>query len=547
MPKKNRKARIEISKENFVSSNEQENTLGKDNKNKKKKKGHKVLKVILIFFLIVVILGIAIFSAYLFKSKGNVKEAALSIATDFVGEQDPIFILLLGVSEDISAALTDTIMLAGYNPQTQNAFVVSIPRDTYVGKNQKYANGYDKINAKYQSGYESTITAVEELTGVSIDYYVLIKNTALVDVVDSIGGVEFDVPINMNYDDITQDLHIHLKSGLQTLNGDQAEQLVRFRHNNDGSSYPSSYGDNDYGRMRTQREFIKTLAKQLISLDNVPKVKSIATAVFDNLETNITLSKALGYVPFGLKLDIENNLTMIQLPGQSDLVNELWFYVPDYEKISELFDELIEKMNLEEEFEKSHYKKINKSNIKIEKTNKKDTNEKKEVIEKVETEKNRVENTIKKESDFNKDTTNIQTTNNKVEKNESVTEVIEESEKSDSNDVNSTINSTITNENVQNTNISIPSTVVTKPNTEKTEDVVEKPVEKEPAEKESAEKEPEKKEPAKAEPVEKEPTEKETVKKEPAEKESEKKEANEKEQVNEQKTETVEKTEVTNS
>ena len=403
MPKKNRKARIEISKENVVSSNEQENTLGKDNKNKKKKKGHKVLKVILIFFLIVVILGIAIFSAYLFKSKGNVKEAALSIATDFVGEQDPIFILLLGVSEDISAALTDTIMLAGYNPQTQNAFVVSIPRDTYVGKNQKYANGYDKINAKYQSGYESTITAVEELTGVSIDYYVLIKNTALVDVVDSIGGVEFDVPINMNYDDITQDLHIHLKSGLQTLNGDQAEQLVRFRHNNDGSSYPSSYGDNDYGRMRTQREFIKTLAKQLISLDNVPKVKSIATAVFDNLETNITLSKALGYVPFGLKLDIENNLTMIQLPGQSDLVNELWFYVPDYEKISELFDELIEKMNLEEEFEKSHYKKINKSNIKIEKTNKKDTNEKKEVIENVETEKNRVENTIKKESDFNEE------------------------------------------------------------------------------------------------------------------------------------------------
>lgn len=67
----------------------------------------------------------------------------------------------------------------------------------------------------------------------------------------------------MDYDDPTQDLHIHLKAGYQLLDGNKAEQVLRFRHNNDGTSYPSSYGDNDIGRMRTQREFLKILMKQV--------------------------------------------------------------------------------------------------------------------------------------------------------------------------------------------------------------------------------------------------------------------------------------------
>ena len=67
-------------------------------------------------------------------------------------------------------------------------------------------------------------------------YYVVISNNALVQLVDEIGGVEFDVPIDMNYDDSTQDLAIHLKKGVQKLNGEQAEGLVRFRKNNNGTS-----------------------------------------------------------------------------------------------------------------------------------------------------------------------------------------------------------------------------------------------------------------------------------------------------------------------
>ena len=85
-----------------------------------------------------------------------------------------------------------------------------------------------------------------------IKYYVTIDNNVLIKLVDILGGVEFDVPVNMDYDDKTQNLHIHLKKGKQIINGKKAEMLLRFRHNNNGTSYSKEYGDNDYGRMKTR-------------------------------------------------------------------------------------------------------------------------------------------------------------------------------------------------------------------------------------------------------------------------------------------------------
>ena len=73
----------------------------------------------------------------------------------------------------------------------------------------------------------------------------------------------------MDYDDKYQDLHIHLTAGEQKLDGNKAEQLVRFRHNTDGTTYPVEYGDNDIGRMRTQREFIMQVMKQTLKPGNI--------------------------------------------------------------------------------------------------------------------------------------------------------------------------------------------------------------------------------------------------------------------------------------
>ncbi len=214
--------------------------------------------------------------------------------------------------------------------------------------------GYDKINALYQKDVSKTVEAVERLTGVNIDNYVIVKNTALPAIVEAIGAVEFDVPIDMNYDDPTQNLHIHLKKGLQKIDKNKAEQLLRFRHNNNGTSYPSSYGDNDYGRMRTQREFIKAVAKQLISVNSVSKLKSISEAVFANLETDFSISKVIGYIPYGLKFNTDN-LVMEQLPGSSAMLNNLSFYRASSSETKKLMGELIGNLGLDEKELSKHY------------------------------------------------------------------------------------------------------------------------------------------------------------------------------------------------
>lgn len=330
---------------------------GKNKKPKKeKKKWSKKKKIIFWSIILGIILALGVvFGTYIYKAEGNVKEAVLNVATDIVGEQDPIFVLVLGISEDISVELTDTIMLCGYNPSTQKAFMLSIPRDTFVGKNPSSANGYDKINAQYQKSAQKTVEAVELLTGVKIDHYVIVRNISISSIFECIGEVEFDVPINMNYDDPTQDLHIHLNKGLQTLTPDQVEQLLRFRHNNDGSSYPSSYGDNDYGRMRTQREFLAAVIDQLSSFENVGKLKDIASMVYTNLQTDMSGFDVLDYVPYGLKFST-SNLKSEQLPGKSALINNLWFYTVSKVETRELMDKLMIYLEMEDKDLEEHYK-----------------------------------------------------------------------------------------------------------------------------------------------------------------------------------------------
>ncbi len=353
-----RRSRRNTSKEPDKQKNRKSNINGKapKEKNNKKKMPRKkkliiVLSIILGIFLL---LGI-VFGVYLFKAKGNVKEAVLNIATDIVGDQDPIFVLILGVSEDISAKLTDTIILCGYNPSTQKAFMLSVPRDTFVGKNEGSASGYDKINAQFQKSAEKTVESVELLTGVDIDYYVIVRNISITSIFECFGSIDFDVPINMDYDDPTQDLHIHLKKGYQTLQPNQIEQLLRFRHNNNGTSYPSSYGDNDYGRMRTQREFIKAAMEQVLSVQNVGKLKDLASMVYTNLQTNMSGYKVLDYVPHALKFST-SNLRSEQLPGQSDMINNLWFYKASKSQTKALVDELMIYLELDDKTLDSHYK-----------------------------------------------------------------------------------------------------------------------------------------------------------------------------------------------
>ena len=348
-----------LGKRSARRAKEKKARIGNNKKNGKKKISKKKIGIIIgiILAVIIVLVGIS-FGKYVYQAEGNVKEAVKNLASDvainIVGNDEPIFVLVLGISEDITSKLTDTIMVGGYNPETQKAFLVSIPRDTFVGTNEATASGWDKINALYQKDVTKTIKAVEERTGLNIDNYVVVRNTMLPALVNAIGEVEFDVPIDMDYDDPTQDLHIHLKAGVQMIDGDKAEQLLRFRHNNDGSSYPSSYGDNDYGRMKTQREFIKTVAQQLIKVNNVGKLKAIAEAVFGNLETNMSIGDMIGYIPYAIGFNVED-LRMEQLPGSGAMLNKLSFYKASHTRSKALMNELVEYLGLDEAETKKYY------------------------------------------------------------------------------------------------------------------------------------------------------------------------------------------------
>lgn len=298
----------------------------RNNRKNKEKKKMKLWKKILIFILIIILIAVGWF---VYKTQKNGGGLSGMLATAVGHDENTkknlkeIRVLLLGVSTDLDSKLTDTIMVASYNPNTQKANLLSIPRDTFIGKNVSKATGAQKINALYNiyRDPQKTLDAVNEITGLDIKYYALVETEALIELVDAIGGVEFNVPKNMNYDDKTQDLHIHLTAGTQMIDGEKAEQLLRYRHDNDGSSYSYEYGDNDLGRMRTQRDFIAATLKQTLKPSNIFKIGQILEIANKNLKTNIELSLAKDYIPYAVEFNTDNLQTAV-LPGTTPNLKE---------------------------------------------------------------------------------------------------------------------------------------------------------------------------------------------------------------------------------
>lgn len=323
----------------------------REKKGKKKKRKSKILKRILIA-LILILLVLVIGITYKTKKNGGGLQGLLSTLVGHDEETlknlEPIQVLLMGVSTDNGGKLTDTIIVGTYDPKEQKASLLSIPRDTFVGKNAQTGTGMDKINALYQKSPEKTLEKVNELTGLNIKYYMVIDNQALIKLVDVIGGVDFYVPIDMVYDDPSQDLHINLKEGQQKLDGDKAEQLLRYRHGNLDKktgkylgTYPEEYGGNDYGRMRTQREFMIETVKQTIQAKNILKVKEIIDIVYEYVETNLSISVIKDYVPYAVSIDV-NNIQSAVIPGGSygPPTYSLWYFIPDKKETAELMKEL---------------------------------------------------------------------------------------------------------------------------------------------------------------------------------------------------------------
>lgn len=321
-------------------------------KNRKKK--------ILLKLLIIILLALLIYAGYITykasKLGGGLQgfvAATMGHNEETIKNMPKIQCLLIGKSQN----LTDTIIVASYNPQKQEASMLSIPRDTFIGKDKANASGMTKINALYQQSPEKLLKAVNELTGLKVENYIMVDTKALKELVDAIGGVTFYVPRDMNYDDTSQKLHIHLSQGEQLLNGEQAEGLVRFRKNNDGTGYSAEYGSDDYGRMRTQREFIIAALKQTIQAKNILKIGELLDIANRNIETNMEISTIKDYLPYIINFDTENIKTGA-LPGASERIDKedgssIWVFINYKKQTKALVGELFLDEPTEEELEEN--------------------------------------------------------------------------------------------------------------------------------------------------------------------------------------------------
>ena len=205
-------------------------------------------------------------------------------------------VLILGT--DASESRSDVLLIVSFPEGKGTINITSIPRDTRM----QTSNGGMKINSALSiGGEELTITKIKEITSIPIHDYITVNFNAVKDVVNILGGVKFDVPQDMDYEDPYQDLYIHLKAGEQRLNGDEAVQLLRFR------GYPMA----DIQRTQVQRDFMKAAIDQKLNVKYIFTAPVAIGAVAKNMTTSIGSTEILAYA---LKAASNSEFNTVELP-----------------------------------------------------------------------------------------------------------------------------------------------------------------------------------------------------------------------------------------
>ncbi len=300
-------------------------------KRKKKKAKNKKFEIALISCLMIVAMVLGVYSAKLYTTPHS--EELISKFREGTLEtveisKEKCNILIMGT--DVDGRLTDVMMIAQIDPVNKTASVMSIPRDTYV-KYRGYSGKINGVHATYydkelKSGSEDAILAVRELTGIPIHHFVKFNIKAFRQCIDELGGVDFNVPQNMNYSDPAQDLYINLKKGMQHLDGEKAEQLVRFR----------KYPEGDIKRIQVQQELMHALIDQKLNLKYVGEIGDIYSIVISNIETSMSPDDAVMCGQQLLEIGKENikSITMphIIIDGQA-------WVKPNYSEILKVREE----------------------------------------------------------------------------------------------------------------------------------------------------------------------------------------------------------------
>ena len=265
--------------------------------------------------MLVVFLTAALGGAYFASNSLTEKPVEKKQSEELLTAKDKATIMIMGVDErDDDVGRSDTLMIASIDPKTNQASLLSVPRDTRV---KIKGHGFDKVNAAYAYGKEKlSQDTVENLLGVSVDHYVIINTKSFKKIIDAVGGIDIDVP----WDD-DGGLIIDFHPGMQHMDGAKAVTYVRYRDE-----------EGDLGRIRRQQDFVRAFMEKLVSPSIIPKLPTVIKEVMGSLETDLSFRQLLEFVGT-LKESKNNGLKTDMVPGKPLYIDGVSYWIPDLNKL----------------------------------------------------------------------------------------------------------------------------------------------------------------------------------------------------------------------
>lgn len=296
------------------------------------KKVKNILTIILIVLIVLVISFIG-YTYYILSSinPNNSENNENIVPPKEIDWNKKINILLVGVDQRYKDEISrsDTNLLLSIDPVNKKLVIISLPRDSLVTL-PGYEGDEKLAHAHSYGGVPLLIKTVESILGIEIPYYVEINFEGFIKMIDLIGGITIDVEKDMDYESYLGDVRIHLKKGLQHLNGEKALEYVRFRMDETG----------DIGRMERQQKFIKALIKQALEISNTIRLQKALLELKNWVKTNLEPTQIikLGLIVKNIK---EEDIISLTLPGTIGWKNKLSYYFLDYDKIKNIVDEYL--------------------------------------------------------------------------------------------------------------------------------------------------------------------------------------------------------------
>lgn len=267
---------------------------------------------------------------------------------------EPFSILLMGVDSekdglDSSVASNgDSLIVVTFNPTTSNITMLSIPRDSYVPIMCFKDHYENKITHAAWNGTDCMVDTIENFLNVPIDYYVKINFKGVVGLVDALGGITANVPVDMCVGNSDRKIPICLKKGVQHLNGEQALVLSRDRHSQAGG---------DLDREQNQQAVIKAILEKVKTIKSIDQITDILNSISRNIDTNFSTDQILSFYNIGKELlltsgDFKINSLLLQGNGQmiydENMGLVLWNYILNEKSIESVSKEMRYNLDLEE-------------------------------------------------------------------------------------------------------------------------------------------------------------------------------------------------------